>query len=580
MRLISQDKRTEWSVPLSQSLSSVLAIRTLIAERLPNTRPDQVVLVYAGRVLSDAAPLSALGLDDTSTVVFLRREERPSPSSSTSAASSTSPTVPRGSMGPRGRGRQGGMGLPPSLVPRSARTTPAPAPMPLVVEQPTVDAVESVPAPAPSTAVPSQVPAGQPSQHSAPTHADPSQTAPCAAPQDVTPAVSTQPSTVVATEVATVVKTVVDTVVETVDAGSETQNPPPASDSLSVLSQEETGMAVETSNAVETVTPAIPDQPTEVEPVSEPMAVEAEAPAPIDTVPSDTVDRTIKTVEAVETVETIAPDTSEVEAEADSVVVSEEPQSVPTLNTQESVSEEEVAVPICAPAPVHVPVAPIAKAPRKSILRAPTPAPQEQQSIGTLVFFPVRGEVDKIRLMLADSGMHYDFEPVSGGSAATKAESSPFGILPIWKDATTTTCHSMAIMLHLAGKLGYDGQTPVERGFLMPCAMQCEDILRTMWMAEFSGSKSASTVQLRNKFYRDYICPRFTFLQRDVVATAKPYLLGDRLSYADLCLVAMLDAVAKEIPMSVGGFPELKRYRNRVMKRPNLKRMVKRGDRF
>jgi glutathione S-transferase len=82
-----------------------------------------------------------------------------------------------------------------------------------------------------------------------------------------------------------------------------------------------------------------------------------------------------------------------------------------------------------------------------------------------LIYFDCRGRVDPARLMLELAGAPYTYEAIPMAAwkgpegKARVLERTPFGQLPLLEDGSLTLCQSVAILHHLARKLGLYGDT-------------------------------------------------------------------------------------------------------------------------
>src|SRR4051812_48818940 len=92
----------------------------------------------------------------------------------------------------------------------------------------------------------------------------------------------------------------------------------------------------------------------------------------------------------------------------------------------------------------------------------------------TLIYFPVRGRAEIIRLVLAEAGVEYDEHPILKGEpprngrptdfAELKASGLlPFQAAPVWEDADGfRLAQSLAIVRYLSKKHGLMGSNPRE----------------------------------------------------------------------------------------------------------------------
>lgn len=169
----------------------------------------------------------------------------------------------------------------------------------------------------------------------------------------------------------------------------------------------------------------------------------------------------------------------------------------------------------------------------------------------TLLYYPARGECDRVRIALALYDLEYKEINVSGKEAAIARSNAPFGLLPTLTDSGTVIAGSLPILLYLAEKYG-PSLTREENAYANSICIACDEIQRILWSADFEEESIASDyaiTQTKNKFMRDNIAPLLSLLAKDIKPSPMgPYLLGSKPTHADACLLSCLDALAREYP--------------------------------
>lgn len=191
-----------------------------------------------------------------------------------------------------------------------------------------------------------------------------------------------------------------------------------------------------------------------------------------------------------------------------------------------------------------------------------------------LVYFPLRGLGETIRLALADAGVAYK-EEGAGVWPETKAAgvadgSLPFGQLPRYEDEDGSFVQSKAILRHLARKHGLYGASEAQRTHVDMVMDEAADIrskyVRMIYVDELSeGSLAAHKAWLLNKPFGVV-----GLLEAWKGRVGGDWMAGDAFSIADLELFDVCDAHLRVIPELFAEAPALKAWFERVAARPNI----------
>ncbi|PSC70408.1 flagellar associated [Micractinium conductrix] len=79
-----------------------------------------------------------------------------------------------------------------------------------------------------------------------------------------------------------------------------------------------------------------------------------------------------------------------------------------------------------------------------------------------IIYFPIQGRAEPIRMALAAAGVDFDFEPVDREAMKADSEHYPFHQVPRFIDDEVDMVQSMGIVRHLARKHGLYGKTAAE----------------------------------------------------------------------------------------------------------------------
>ncbi|EGR45740.1 uncharacterized protein TRIREDRAFT_5330 [Trichoderma reesei QM6a] len=193
------------------------------------------------------------------------------------------------------------------------------------------------------------------------------------------------------------------------------------------------------------------------------------------------------------------------------------------------------------------------------------------ESIPTLHYLDIgrlgRGEV--VRLFLRDAGIEFNDvrHPYDDTWPATSAKLKEQGITRTGKvpalliNGLVLNQH-ISILRYLARDLGsYDGETNYEK-FQVDAVADVYNDWRTQWVASLKGV----TDEYRNKIVPEY----YNVIAQYYSANNGPYLLGDRITYADFAVYQSIDndertgTLPAELPEAV------QKFREAFESRPNI----------
>ncbi|KAM4636642.1 glutathione S-transferase P 1-like [Discoglossus pictus] len=186
----------------------------------------------------------------------------------------------------------------------------------------------------------------------------------------------------------------------------------------------------------------------------------------------------------------------------------------------------------------------------------------------TIVYFPVRGRCEGMRMLLADQGLDWKEEVVTRdiwmqGGLKQKAV---FGQLPGFKDGDVPLYQSNAILRHLARKHGLYGKQPLDASYIDMINDAVEDLrlkyVRLIYQ-NYEDGKEEYIKNLSSSFQ-----PFEHILSEN--NQGKDFLVGNQISFADYNLVDLLRCHLILSSGCLEGFPLLKDYVSRISSRPKL----------
>ncbi|XP_060117214.1 glutathione S-transferase P [Heteronotia binoei] len=187
----------------------------------------------------------------------------------------------------------------------------------------------------------------------------------------------------------------------------------------------------------------------------------------------------------------------------------------------------------------------------------------------TIIYFPVRGRCEAMRMLLADQGQDWTEDVVTGEIWKTGdlKKSCVFGQLPRFQDGGFILHQSNAILRHLARNHGLYGQDAQEAALLDMVNDGVEDLrlkyVRLIYQ-NYEDGKAAYTEALPGE-----LRPFENLLAQN--NGGKDFIVGKKISFADYNLLDLLHIHLVLAPDCLASFPMLAGYVQRLNARPHLK---------
>jgi len=186
-----------------------------------------------------------------------------------------------------------------------------------------------------------------------------------------------------------------------------------------------------------------------------------------------------------------------------------------------------------------------------------------------LHYFNGRGKAETIRLMLAAAGVEFVEAPfittVDQMDTYRKIGDVLFGQVPFLEIDGKRLVQSSAIVRHLARKYNLYGKNDDEKVLIDILAEGNRDFLDFFMSFEFKD-QAIILDDIRKK-----ALPRYMPVYEKIVSASKSgYLVGDKLSMADVGLLEILLHLPERTPEGFDGYPQLKEYLDRISALPNI----------
>ncbi|XP_045146555.1 glutathione S-transferase P-like [Echinops telfairi] len=188
---------------------------------------------------------------------------------------------------------------------------------------------------------------------------------------------------------------------------------------------------------------------------------------------------------------------------------------------------------------------------------------------GTIVYFPVRGRCEAMRMLLADQGQSWKEEVVTKETWMQEQlkASCLYGQLAKFQDGDLSLYQSNAILRHLGHSLGLYGKDPREVALVDVVNDGAEDLRCKYGSLIYTNYEAGKEDYL--KALPGHLKPFETLLSQNKVGQA--FIVGDQISFADYNLLGLLLIHQVLAPSCLDAFPLLSAYVARLSARPKLK---------
>lgn len=195
--------------------------------------------------------------------------------------------------------------------------------------------------------------------------------------------------------------------------------------------------------------------------------------------------------------------------------------------------------------------------------------PMESGAEVTIIYFPIRGRAEPIRLLLEDLGVAWRNEPVPLGTWRRQKGEMPFGKVPIYCEGDLEIPESHAIMRHLARKhelYGRDGNEAIRCDILQEVLHDAiEQFADLMWDKDFA--------EKRDGFIRKRLIPMLTNLERYLENTSESssHWVGSGNTFVDYIGHVYLDMVRALASDVLRSFDRLSTLYQAFQERPRIR---------
>lgn len=196
-----------------------------------------------------------------------------------------------------------------------------------------------------------------------------------------------------------------------------------------------------------------------------------------------------------------------------------------------------------------------------------------------LHYFDGRGRMEPIRWLLAAAGVEFEeqFLKTRDDLARLRNDGSlMFQQVPMVEIDGMKLVQTRAILNYIATKYNLYGKDMKERALIDMYAEGVADLDDIVLQYPYipPGEKEGSLAKIKDKARNRY----FPAYEKVLKSHGQDYLVGNRLSRADVYLVQVLYHVEELDPSALANFPLLKALRTRVSSLPTVKKFLQPGS--
>jgi glutathione S-transferase len=191
-----------------------------------------------------------------------------------------------------------------------------------------------------------------------------------------------------------------------------------------------------------------------------------------------------------------------------------------------------------------------------------------------LTYFPLKGLAEPCRFIFALAGVEYEDVRIERDVWPEHKANYPWGSLPVLEVDGKMLAQSNAILRYLGKTYNLAGDNDLE-------AAKCDEMVEAMTdlkmavIKYFTETDEAKKAEIKTSLESETF-PKFLTVWSKTVEVNNGFLVGKRLSYADLCIASYLEVYSDMFPDMdfLAKFPTLKSHQERVFNTPGIKEWI------
>ncbi|NXD14295.1 GSTA3 transferase, partial [Nothocercus nigrocapillus] len=196
-----------------------------------------------------------------------------------------------------------------------------------------------------------------------------------------------------------------------------------------------------------------------------------------------------------------------------------------------------------------------------------------------LIYFNGRGRMEPIRWLLAAAGVEFEeffLDTREQYLKLIKDGSLMFQQLPLVEIDGMKMVQTRAILSYIAGKYNLYGKDLKERALIDMYVEGITDLRNMIILFPFSPpeAKEKNLALILERATHRY----FPVFEKALKQHGQDFLVGNKLSWADVQLIEAILAVEEKFPAVLSGFPQLQAFKTRISNMPAIKKFLQPGS--
>uniref|UniRef100_A0A914W3X4 Uncharacterized protein n=1 Tax=Plectus sambesii TaxID=2011161 RepID=A0A914W3X4_9BILA len=190
-----------------------------------------------------------------------------------------------------------------------------------------------------------------------------------------------------------------------------------------------------------------------------------------------------------------------------------------------------------------------------------------------LIYFNFYGRAETIRFLFHLAGVPYEEVDIDIPDWSSKKSETRWGFLPELEVDGKKLAQSNAINFYLAKQFGFIGQDDWEAARILEFLTGWEDLF-PKFIAAFFEQNTEKKTELEKTAIESAMKPFYQNLERCLDENGAGYLVGDKLTVADINAMVNLTGFEEVAPGVLGVFPKLVAYNKRIQDEPKIKEWI------
>uniref|UniRef100_H2YNA0 glutathione transferase n=1 Tax=Ciona savignyi TaxID=51511 RepID=H2YNA0_CIOSA len=185
-----------------------------------------------------------------------------------------------------------------------------------------------------------------------------------------------------------------------------------------------------------------------------------------------------------------------------------------------------------------------------------------------LCYFNIRGRGEMVRLVFAEAGVEYIDERIEQADWPARKAEMPFGKMPVLYVDGQPIAHSRALIRYLGRCFNLMGSSNMDAAII---DVWIEVIFEAAMQFPYAEKDETKKAELIEALWNDQLLPTFTKLNEQISKSGGPYILGEKLSVADVVIFSVIELSMQWFPgKTLDSVPLVTKMNECFKQRPNI----------